>query len=507
VSNRTVIVGSGSSGGVLASRLSEDADRDVVLIEAGPDYPDPATLPATLRAQLPDLATHDWGLDAVFTEERPASPYPRGKLVGGSSVVNGSVAIRGTPQDYDDWLAAGNTGWGYEDVLPFLRKLEHDLDFEGDLHGADGPIPVRRTPLEELPAVLQAFVAACRSRGFDSCPDHNDPSQTGIGPLPRNEIDGLRASTLATYLKAARTRPNLEIRADTTAIRVVWDGPRTTGVELAGGEVVEGDEIVLSAGAIGTPHILMHSGIGPADALAAAGIECRLELPGVGRSLRDHGVAPLVALPREGESWPMVGYQVMLKYPAPSTGRRDALFILGATISAASLVWDTPPDIENAFSFAPVLGKPVSTGWVAPVSADPLDDPEIHLNFLSDPRDRQDLAEVARLAYSLATESELADHLSEVRVPTAEDMLSDESIERWLVENATTGFHPVGTCRMAPDGDGMAVVDPSLRVREFDNLHIADASVMPDITSGLTNVTCFMIGERAAANLRAESGS
>lgn len=503
----TVIVGAGSAGGVVASRLSEDPSRRVILVEAGPDYVDADALPASLRDPLnPDLASHDWGFEAYFTEPaagRPPVPYPRGKVVGGSSVVNGAVAQRGTPEDFADWAALGNDEWDWSSVLPAFVRLETDLDFPGAHHGTAGPVPIGRRPESEWPGVFHAFAAACREHGFPWCADHNDPDSTGIGPIARNELGGTRASSLVAYLAPARGRANLELLGGARATRVLHDGVRARGVELlAGGEtrVVEGDEIVLSAGAVMSPHLLVHSGIGPRDALAAVGLPCRVELPGVGRSLRDHAMAPLAALTRQpGE--PFAGFQAMLKYGS-SSGRRNDLFLLAGLIRTSSMNFATPSGIDTAFTLAAVLGRPESTGWLVPRSADPLEAPELHMAFLSDPRDRVRLAELTRLAYDMLTTSPLADAVGEVVLPGPGAMRDDASLERWLLENVTTGFHAVGTCRMGPPGDPLAVVDQRLRVRGFENLYVADASVMPDITSGLTHLTCYMIGERFAELLR-----
>ena len=298
----TIVVGSGSAGGLLAARLSEDPGHRVVVLEAGPDYPDAAVLPAALRDRFnPDLVSHDWGFTAYDIEPegaRPPVPYPRGRVVGGTSTINGSVAVRGLPEDYDAWAALGNDRWSFEQVLPYLVRLERDLDFAGPFHVKDGPIPIRRLPLETMPEPYRVFVAACKAHGFSECADHNDPTSTGVGPMPRNELGELRASALVAALNPVRGCANLELRAGTHLTRVLLDGGRAVGVEAvtaSGTERIEGDEVVLCAGAIMSPHILFHTGIGPCEALAAAGLPCVVDVPGVGRSLRDHALAPFVA--------------------------------------------------------------------------------------------------------------------------------------------------------------------------------------------------------------------
>ena len=384
-------------------------------------------------------------------------------------------------------------------MLPYFVRCEHDRDFAGPAHGADGPVPVRRLPRERWPAPLAAFGEACRARGYPECPDHNDPDSTGFGATPRNELDGVRASTMLTHLAPARGRPNLELRADTQVVRVLFEAGRAVGVETAAGERVAADEVVLCAGAIMSPHILFHSGIGPRDALAAAGIECVHELP-VGRSLRDHSMAPLVAFEPPGGDWWECGFSAMLKWDSTIRGRRNDLVLLGAVVRTTSLNFETPPGVETVFTFGAVVGRPYSTGWLAPRSADPLQPPEIHIGFLSDPRDRTLLGEAMGVALKLVETPPLRDVLGEVVVPPP---AGRADLDRWLLENVTTGFHAVGTCRLGE------VVDRELRVRGIEDLYVADASIMPDITTALTSATCVMIGERFADLLarRAPAGA
>ena len=315
---RVVVVGAGTSGGVIAARLSEHEELDVVLVEAGPDYVEGERLPPELRDPFnPDLTSHDWGAQAFFVEpamSRPASPYPRGRGVGGSSLINGAVAVRGQPRDYDGWAAAGNDGWDWQAVLPL--RLEDDPAFDGDLHGRGGPIPIVRYSVMETSPTFRAFLEACDERGFDLIEDHNDPSAIRAGPLPRNEIDGVRASPLVTYLRSARERANLTILSDRRALRVALRDGRVTGVETTVGgqsELIDADEVVLAAGAIMSPHLLIHSGIGPRSELDRVGVKCLIDLPGVGRSLRDHAITGMVALLPDDADEATHGFQVMLK--------------------------------------------------------------------------------------------------------------------------------------------------------------------------------------------------
>lgn len=497
-----IIVGAGSAGCALAARASENPDQHVLLIEAGPDYSDPRSTPLDLvNGNNNSYTAHDWGHSYEPTRGRRMN-FPRGRVTGGSSAVNTAIALRGLPEDFEEWASSGLPEWTWHGVLGAYKRLERDLDFgDRDYHGDAGPITIRRYRTSEMTLQQQAFLQSARDLGFPDCPDANDPMSWGAGPQPMNKLGRLRVSCAVGYLAPARIRENLTIRAETLVTRLVIERGSCVGVEVRNGrgeiEVVRARLVVLAAGAILSPAILMRSGIGPRAQLESHGIDVVADVPGIGQNLCDHPAILATLRPKDPAlvdfDRPII--QTILRYTAEGSDKRNDLQIEMLAIAGKR---EAP-----MFAIAGVVEYQYGRGELRLASADPDVAPLIDNRFCEDERDASRLAGCYRQVLEFARSAAIADLAEGVVFPRGNP--SEEDLIGLCRRFSGSGFHPSGTAKMGPVSDPMAVVNQYGQSHAVDGLVVADASIMPFVPRANTNLTAIMIGEKIGDWLRTRS--
>tara|TARA_B110000196_G_scaffold135132_1_gene117128 strand:+ start:195 stop:1775 length:1581 start_codon:yes stop_codon:yes gene_type:complete len=516
-----IIIGAGSSGGVIASRLSENPNNNVLLIEAGNSFENMDEIPDVI---LKGMATgadwtgnqaigteFDWQYKAISNPEFTNMGVPRGKLIGGTSSINGQVFLRAIPEDFENWKSTGLDNWSFEECLNYYIKLENDLDFQNKYHGNEGPIPVKRHSLGSLLEDQLSFYETVQEMGHKSTDDHNLPYSEGVGPLPLNNPNGVRWSTGICYVLPSLKRENFKILSNSICKKILIENGKQIGIELENGEIYESGEIIISAGAIESPKLLMLSGIGNKKVLKNSEIKHIHQLEGVGENLRDHPAVELRwnASDKLNNNLSDVGAQkVALRYSsenAPSSERLDMISIMRfqpGGMTADNLHFDKSDFGKTRVAITTGLFLAKSSGNLSLNKKNPLSRPKLNYNFLNNKSDLDRMIEGVKFNYEIARHHNFNSFRNELIAPMPEALEDDGLLVKWINSNAHTMHHISGTCKMGSTKDNLSVVDEFGRVIGIDGLRVADCSIMPDCVRANTNATAIMIGEKIADHIK-----
>ncbi|PCK03749.1 MAG: hypothetical protein COA42_19875 [Alteromonadaceae bacterium] len=543
-----IIVGGGSSGMVLAARLSEDPMRKVLLLEGGPCFSGINDTPEEiLNHDIPVLRGYNWKVDGYIKEAsiletlsdsgkslKAANSrfsliktavkstlggsgvvgrfdYPVGRVLGGSSSVNGAIALRAMPADFAEWVLRGNGVWNWENVVKYFVKLEHDFDHQNSYHGQKGTLPIRHMKPSQFTRVQRSFYETCKEFGYPETDDFNSPYATGVGGFPKNiDAKGNRISSALASLEFGDVgfRENLHIVGKARVNRVIFEGDCAVGIEcsVAGRtEKFYGDRISLTAGFIHSPAILMRSGIGPEKDLKRLSIPVRLDLAGVGQNLVDHPVASIWAVPKQGVC-PLgeMTHQATLRYSSRLNKDKDdmSLFMLSAfDVSKVPDLGNLLNGAKETMALSAVVGTPYSTGRIHMESADPAISPRVYANLLQEPEDMERMVEGVQLAWNIMQQKSMKDLIDDIPVWHQKVIDSKSRVEQLLKTFVRGSSHAGGTAKMGADTDAMAVVDQYGRVHGGRNLRVVDASIMPATVRTPTSVTCMMMAELVADSM------